>query len=152
MSKRKSSRKVNIGDVFAVPLDPIGRRYGYVRMYNDPDVAILGVVSGRDLLSIEELRSYPSVMDVFSLRTAIEKGVWSYVGNIPFENESEAWPGPRKQVAKIRPDLKMVVYKGDVISAEEFGEYDALPEWRKFTDEKLVEEIVSHPELFVQLN
>lgn len=151
MSKRKTSKKIYIGDVFAVPLDHLGHRYGYVRMYNDPDVAVLGVVSGRNLLNIEEVAKYQSVMDVFVLRTAIEKGLWPYIGNIPFDSESDAWPGPRKQVAKFRPDLRMVIYKGDVISADEFGEYDDLPEWRKFTDERLVKEILSHPDLFTQL-
>ncbi|MFH6995671.1 hypothetical protein, partial [Flavobacterium sp. FlaQc-48] len=79
---------------------------------------------------------------------SIEKGLWPLIGNIPFENEEEEWPGPRKQVSKIRPDVRMVVYKGHFISEEKFGEYDNLPEYKKLTDEHLIEEINLNPTLY----
>jgi len=148
MTTRKSKHKVQIGDVYAVPLDSSNQRYGYVRMYHDPDVAILAVTSGQQLLELAEVEKYPIVRDVGSLRTNIEKGQWPILGNLPFGSEEEAWPGPRKQVSKIRPDIKKVVFKGHFISAEKFGEYENLPVFTTLTDEELVEEINSNPNLF----
>lgn len=146
---QKKKREVKIGDVYAVPLDFFGKKHGYVRMYHDPDVAVLGVTSGSEFLTLDELSKYSSVMDVFCLRTAIEKGKWPLIGNIPFTSDENAWPGPRKQVSKIRPDLKLVVYKGHFIEADEFGGYDEYPEFKKFSDEGLIAEINGNPGLFI---
>ncbi|WP_075123072.1 MULTISPECIES: Imm26 family immunity protein [Burkholderia] len=152
MIRRKSKNEVRIGDVYAVPLDPLNQRYGYVRMYHNPDIAILGVTSGKQLLSLDEVKKYPSVTDAFSMRTAIEKGRWPLIGNIPFASEDEAWPGPRKQVFRLRPDVRKVVFKGRYISAEEFGQYDDLPEDKKLTDERLIEEINENSNLFKHID
>jgi hypothetical protein len=145
---KKTKHKVKIGDVYAVPLDTLNQRYGYVRMYHDPDIAVFAVTSSNKILSLDEIKNYPIVMDPFAMRTSIEKGLWPLIGNIPFENEDEAWPGPQKQVSKIRPDVRMVVYKGHFIREEKFGEYDNLPEYKKLTDERLIEEINLNPTLY----
>ena len=45
---------MNVGDVFAVPLDKDELFFGYVRTYQDPDVAILPFISkGRMLRECE---------------------------------------------------------------------------------------------------
>lgn len=144
----RTKHRVKVGDIYAVPLDTINQRYGYVQMYHDPDIAILGVTSSNLILSLDEIKKYPMVMDVFSLRTSIDKGRWPLVGNIPFENEDEAWPSPRKQVSKIRPDVRMVVYKGHFIREEKFGEYDNLPVFITMEDHDLIEEIKLNSTLY----
>ncbi|MCP1107745.1 immunity 26/phosphotriesterase HocA family protein [Serratia nevei] len=150
MSKRAMRRKpaVEIGDIYAVPLDPLARRYGYVRMYHEPSVAIMGVISEMRLLDLEEVAEYPIIMEVSASRTAIDKGIWPKIGNLPFGSDEGAWPKPHKQVSRIRPDVRFVIYRGDIISEAEFGAYDDLPVWKRLSDEGLVNEINSHPELF----
>ncbi|WP_093381758.1 Imm26 family immunity protein [Pseudomonas sp. UC 17F4] len=143
--------KVKPGDIFAVPLDNRKQHYSYIRMYNDPNIAILNVTSKNRLLSITELENYTPYMDAFSLRTAVEKGEWPYIGNIPFNKNENPWPAPKKQVSTIRPDLKLVIYQGKLIPSEKFGEYDSLPEFKKFTDETLIKEIIANSEHFHKL-
>ncbi|MFH6994369.1 Imm26 family immunity protein, partial [Flavobacterium sp. FlaQc-48] len=77
---KKRKHQVKIGDVYAVPLDTLNQRYGYVRMYHDPDIAILAVTSRNQILSLEEIKKYPIVLDAFALRTSIEKGLWPLIG------------------------------------------------------------------------
>ncbi|KPM63214.1 hypothetical protein HB4184_14390 [Pseudomonas putida] len=146
MKKKKSitntpKTQARAGDVFAVPLNDEANSYGYIRAYRDVDVAILPVVSRNRILSIEELSTTCSVLDVFLFRNAIESGTWSKIGNIPFDCEDDEWAPPRKQVAKIRPDLKLVVHKGHFIPASKFGEYDDLAEFLKFEDQDIINEI-----------
>lgn len=133
--------QVRSGDVFAVPLDDEASTYGYIRAYRDVDIAILPVTSKNRILSIEEISTTCSVLDVFLFRNSIESGTWSKIGNIPFDCEDDEWAPPRKQVAKIRPDLKLVTHKGHFIPASIFGEYDNLAEFLKFEDQDIINEI-----------
>lgn len=148
MKKIKTQRPVLVGDVYAVPLGTANHGYGYVRTYSGEDIAILKITSGKRLLAVENLVGIESEADVFALRTNIEKGRWPLIGNIPFPSETESWAPPRKQVSTIRPDVKMVAHRGNLVRADKFGAYDDLPTLYRFSDENIVEFINSKKEHF----
>ena len=134
--------KAKPGDIFAVPLDSDGLSFGYVRTYNDPDIAIIPIVSEKRILKLGDITNTKSALDAFSLRKSIESRKWPLIGNIPFESVESAWPPPMKQVSKIRPDIRLVVFKGHFISEEKFGAYDDLPEFIKLKDEDVIQKIL----------
>lgn len=148
---KKAKHEMNVGDIYAVPLDTTNTRYGYVKTYRGPNIAILPVISSGRLLNIEELRNFSGVRDVATSSYTIEKGKWPLIGNIPFATDDEEWPAPMKQVGKIRPDIKMVVYRGNYITAEKFGEYDNLPVFAWMSDEALINEIITSSGSYHQL-
>jgi len=129
MNPRSSRRKikVNVGDVFAVPIDQNELVFGYVRTYRDPDVAILPFLSKGRMLHPSELPTLESFMDVLTLRTAIERGEWPRIASFPFESEESTWAPPRRQLSAIRPDVRLVIVKGNFVPAEKYGEWDTLP-------------------------
>ncbi|MNC66040.1 hypothetical protein D3C75_1163950 [compost metagenome] len=66
-------------------------------------------------------------MDVLTIRTAIERGDWPRIASFPFPNEESSWAPPRRQLSTIRPDVRLVVVKGDFVPSEKYGEWDTLP-------------------------
>ena len=147
-STTPTKTQVKSGDLFAVPLGDNDNTYGYIRAYRDVDIAILPIVSKNRILAVQEIPITSSAMDVFFFRNAIESGAWPKLGNIPFECEDDEWAPPRKQIAKIRPDLKVVVHKGHFIPASKFGKYDELPEFLKFEDQDVINEITRRKNKF----
>ena len=141
-TKPRKRVRVIAGDVYAVPLDAEHQSFGYIRAYRDVDIAVLPVLSRRRILSITQISTLNSVLDVFLFQDAIREGRWPRVGNVPFEDDASAWAPPRKQVAAIRPDVRMVVFQGHFIPAAKFGQYDNLPEFRKFDENDVIEEIL----------
>lgn len=141
--KKPIKKKPAPGDIYAVPLNERKTKFGYVRMYIEPNIAILPIISIGGLIKISDIKNTDTHTDCLSFRTAIEKNEWPQIGNIPFNDTDSAWPGPKKQVSKIRPDLRMVIHKGHLISEKEFGEYDSLPEFKKFNDLQLISQILA---------
>lgn len=125
--KPRKRIRVNVGDVFAVPLNMDELVFGYVRTYQDPDVAILPFLSKGRMLREYELPTLESFMDVLTIRTAIERGDWPRIASFPFPNEESSWARPRRQLSTIRPDVRLVVVKGDFVPSEKYGEWDTLP-------------------------
>jgi hypothetical protein len=125
--KPRKRIRVNVGDVFAVPLNMDELVFGYVRTYQDPDVAILPFLSKGRMLREYELPTLESFMDVLTIRTAIERGDWPRIASFPFPNEESSWVRPRRQLSTIRPDVRLVVVKGDFVPSEKYGEWDTLP-------------------------
>lgn len=125
--KPRKRIRVNVGDVFAVPLNMDELVFGYVRTYQDPDVAILPFLSKGRMLREYELPTLESFMDVLTIRTAIERGDWPRIASFPFPNEESSWAPPRRQLSTIRPDVRLVVVKGDFVPSEKYGEWDTLP-------------------------
>ena len=146
---RKSKKiTVAIGDVFAVPLG--GNRYGYIRAYNDPFFAIFDVISD-ELLPLEVVKKYSIKDDAFIVFDAIEKGEWPCIGHIPFENEEDAWPEPKKQIPpEWDPSVKFVVYKGQYLYPKQFSalfgdfDFDVLSPLLQFSADDTVEYILEH--------
>ncbi|WP_447935189.1 hypothetical protein [Stenotrophomonas lactitubi] len=125
--KPRKRIRVNVGDVFAVPLNMDELIFGYVRTYQDPDVAILPFLSKGRMLREYELPTLESFMDVLTIRTAVERGDWPRIASFPFPNEESSWAPPRRQLSTIRPDVRLVVVKGDFVPSEKYGEWDTLP-------------------------
>ncbi|HDS1016384.1 hypothetical protein U0039_15670 [Stenotrophomonas maltophilia] len=125
--KPRKRIKVNVGDVFAVPLNEVELVFGYLRTYQDPDVAILPFISKGRMLRDCELPTLKSFMDVLTIRTGIERGDWTRIASFPFPNEESTWAPPRRQLSTIRPDVRLVVVKGNFVPAEKYGEWDTLP-------------------------
>jgi hypothetical protein len=125
--KPRKRIKVNVGDVFAVPLDKDDLVFGYVRTYQDPDVAILPFISKGRMLRECELPTLESFMDVLTIRAAIERGEWPRIASFPFPNAESTWAPPRRQLSTIRPDVRLVVVKGNFVPSKEYGEWDSLP-------------------------
>lgn len=61
-------------------------------------------------------------------------------------------PPPRKQVSEIRPDIRLVVSKGQFIPATAFGKFDELPPLIKLNSESLIERILELSKNFKILN
>ncbi|MBC3435925.1 hypothetical protein HU735_10920 [Pseudomonas sp. BW16M2] len=144
MKNQKNQKKihVNIGDIFSVPLFGGSHVFGYIRAYQDPDVAILPIISKGRVLSKSELPSLVSNLDVSSLRNAIESGEWALIANIPFPDEESSWAPPRRQAPVFKADTRRtVIVKGQIISAEAYGEYDNLPMMIRLDDKGLKEQI-----------
>ncbi|HEL4245823.1 hypothetical protein I5U23_09725 [Stenotrophomonas maltophilia] len=135
--KPRKRIRVNVGDVFAVPLDKSELAFGYVRTYQDPDVAILPFISKGRMLRECELPTLESFMDVLTIRTAIERCDWPRIASFPFPNEESTWAPPRRQLSTIRPDVRLVVVKGNFIPSKEYGEWDSLPELIKANIDQL---------------
>ncbi|MNE17967.1 hypothetical protein D3C80_1109690 [compost metagenome] len=151
---KMKSKKIRIitGDVFAVPLSTREPLYGYIRAYQDPDIAILPIISREILLNASDFADLTSYQDVLTIRKPMESGEWPRVVNIPFPNEDSAWPPPRKQVSEIRPDIRLVVSKGQLIPANVFGKFDELPPLIKLNSEALIERILELSEKFKLIN
>ncbi|MDD1960315.1 hypothetical protein NP534_09370, partial [Pseudomonas sp. 39004] len=118
---------ITAGDVFAVPLSRQEPLYGYIRAYQDPDIAILPIISREILSDTANFADLTSCQDVLTIRKPMESGEWPKVVSIPFPDEESSWPPPRKQVSEIRPDIRLVVSKGQFIPANIFGAFDELP-------------------------
>jgi Immunity protein 26 len=141
---KKLKHETKVGDVYAVPLDALNSHYGYVRIYQGASLSILGVVSVKKMLPIEDIKKYPEVRVVMALADMIHKGIWPLIGNWPFPDEESSWPKPMKQEPmKWNPSVRMVIVKGNYLSEQEYGAYDELPTLLKCDDESLIEEIIS---------
>jgi len=150
----KSRKRVRVaaGDIFAVPLDAEHQRFGYIRTYQDVDVGILPIISKACILSIAEMPTVSSVLDVFLFQDALKTGRWPRIGNLPFTDEESAWAPARKQVAASRPEVKMVVFRGHFIAAAKFGQYDELPLFQKFDEEDVIREILQRADEFLVMD
>ena len=148
------TRKVKIvaGDIFAVPLSKREALYGYIRAYQDPDIAILPIISREIIIDATDLTNLTSYEDVMTIRKPMESGEWPKVISIPFPDEDSSWPPPRKQVSEIRPDIRLVVSKGQFIPATAFGKFDELPPLIKLNSESLIERILELSKNFKILN
>jgi len=151
-TKSRKRVRVSAGDIFAVPLDAEQQSFGYIRAYQDVDVGILPVISKARVLSIAQLPTVVSVLDVFLYQDALKTGRWPRVGNVPFADEASAWAPARKQVAALRPDVKMVVFRGHFIAAAKFGQYDDLPLFQKFDEEDVIREILQRADGFLVMD
>lgn len=141
--KKRIKTHVNVGDIFAVPLYDNKLIFGYIRTYQGPDVAILPFISKERILSKSELPSLVSSLDVSSLRNAIENGDWALTANIPFPDEESSWAPPRRQPPLFETDTRrIVIVKGQIISADTYGEYDTLPIVIRLDDTGLKEQII----------
>ncbi|WP_156510897.1 hypothetical protein [Pseudomonas sp. p21] len=140
--------RITAGDVFAVPLSTREPLYGHIRAYQDSDIAILPIISRKTLLNAADFAGLTSYQDVLIIRKPMENGEWPKVVNIPFPNEDSAWPPPRKQVSEIRPDIRLVVSKGQFIPANVFGKFDELPPLIKLNSEALIERTLELSEKF----
>lgn len=139
MIQKKPRRRIriNAGDVFAVPLSVDELIFGYVRAYQDPDVAILPFISNGRMLGEHEIPTLECHLHVASLRVAMERGEWPRIGRVPFEDEDSSWAPPRKQIIDFRPDVRLVIVKGQLVNAERYGEWDDLPEMLRRDDDGL---------------
>ncbi|WP_146187063.1 hypothetical protein [Stenotrophomonas sp. HMWF023] len=145
MISKKRSKKicVEVGDVFAVPLSTNDVIFGYVRAYNDPDVAILPVVSKGGLIHASELQDLSSALDVASLRSSMKNGAWIKIANMPFPDVEAAWASPRRQLPLFKADTrKIVIVRGCLVPGAEFEDYDSLPVMIRRDDEGLIKEIL----------
>lgn len=152
-SKMKSKKlKVIPGDIFAVPLSSREPLYGYIRAYQDPDIAILPIVSRGILSNIMNFIELKSYQDILTIRKPMENGEWPKVASIPFPDEESTWAPPRKQVSDIRPDIRLVVSKGEFIPASIFGKFEELPPLVKLNSEALIQRILELSKEFNTLN
>lgn len=140
MKAKKS--KVIPGDIFAVPLSKREPLYGYIRAYQDPDIAILPILSREILSNINYFVGLKSFQDILTIRRPMESGEWQKVASIPYPDEDSTWPPPRKQISDIRPDIRLVVSKGEFIPATIFGEFEELPLLIKLNSEELIQRIL----------
>lgn len=141
--KKRNKAHVNVGDIFAVPLYDNKLIFGYIRTYQDPDIAILPFISKGKILSKSELPSLISSLDVSSLRNAMENGEWALIANIPFPDEESSWAPPRRQAPLFETDTRrIVIVKGQIISADTYGEYDTLPLVIRLDDMGLKKKII----------
>jgi len=151
-TKSRKRIRVAAGDIFAVPLDAEQQSFGYIRAYQDVDVGILPVISKARILSIAQIPTVGSVLDVFLFQDALKTGRWPRIGNLPFSDEASAWAPARKQVAASRPEVRMVVFRGHFIAAARFGQYDELPLFRKFDEEDVIREILQRADGFLVMD
>ncbi|HEL3811669.1 TPA: hypothetical protein UMT89_003039 [Stenotrophomonas maltophilia] len=153
MIQKKPRRRIriNAGDVFAVPLSVDKLIFGYVRAYQDPDVAILPFISNGRMLGEHEIPTLECHLHASSLRVAMERGEWPRIGRIPFEDEDSSCPPPRRQTIYFRPDVRLVIVKGQLVSSDLYGEWENLPEIFRRDDDGLKQLIQDAKSGFLQM-
>ncbi|WP_313437631.1 Imm26 family immunity protein [Stenotrophomonas sp.] len=153
MIQKKPRRRIriNAGDVFAVPLSVDELIFGYVRAYQDPDVAILPFISNGRMLGEHEIPTLECHLHVASLRVAMERGEWPRIGRVPFEDEVSSWPPPRKQIIDFRPDVRLVIVQGRLVNSDLYGEWENLPEIVRRDDDGLKQLIQDAKSGFLQM-
>ncbi|CRD53541.1 MULTISPECIES: Imm26 family immunity protein [Stenotrophomonas] len=149
--KPKRRIRINAGEIFAVPLSADELIFGYIRAYQDPDVAILPFISKGRMLDEHEIPTLECHLHVASLRVAMERGEWPRIGRIPFEDGNSSWPPPRKQIIDFRPDVRLVIVKGKLVSSDRYGEWENLPEMLRRDDDGLKQLIIDAKPGFLEV-
>ena len=107
------SRKRKIGDLYAIKL-PDGK-YAFGRVMKDAGLAIYKKIedSTDSLPSAEE---YMFIISVFDY--VFKEKEWSYIKNIPFQNEDESWP-PKRSVYDVISNSYSIYFKGEFCPSTE---------------------------------
>lgn len=107
-------KKQKIGDLYTIEL-PNGK-YAFVRVMKDAGLGVYKKIrdSKDDLPSLEE--EYMFIISVFDY--VYKETEWSYIKNIPFENEEDSWP-PKRSIYDVISNSYSIYYKGEFYPATE---------------------------------
>ncbi|MCB2362509.1 Imm26 family immunity protein [Clostridium estertheticum] len=105
---KKRSKRIRLGDVYAIPL-PDGR-YAFGRLFKENSIAVYRH-SGINLDDISKEEDYRFVVAVY--KDVLQDGKWIIVGNRTFKND-EAWPPPKYIIDKMNGKYS-IYYKGEII-------------------------------------
>lgn len=104
----KVSKKLNIGDVYAIPM-PNGK-YAFGRTFKDACIAIYQHI-GDDIQDIPKMENYQFTVGVY--KDVLKSGQWIKVENRPFSNADEQWPPPMCVIDSISANYS-IYHKGEI--------------------------------------
>ena len=129
--------KVNIGDVFQIPL-PDGR-FAYGRVYNDASVGIYNTVTERPLNPPIGSRSFLFTVGLYS--DILERGKWKIIGHDPFHTDESTWPPPFFVRDVISGDYQ--IYHKGILSPAEAEETRGLEEAAVYDSNHVIDRIMT---------
>ncbi|WP_197529178.1 Imm26 family immunity protein [Aeoliella mucimassa] len=126
-----------IGDVIEIPLS--NGNFAAGRLYRESSIGIFSR-KFRSHVRIEELVDLSIAFVVGCFDTAITKGNWPTIGNIPFDDSEDAWAPPRYIQDIINPSKYRIYHHGEMRPADP-SEIAGLEKAQVYKPEQLVERI-----------
>jgi len=134
MSKIRS-KKIRVGDVYAIPLP--NKKYAFGRVFKDANIAIYKHIGDAlDDLPMDE--DYQFIVGVY--KDVLQSGKWLIVDYRPFDDDEYAWPPPMCVIDKISEKFS-IYYKGH-LRASTKSECDGLEEAAVWEEEHIVDRIM----------
>lgn len=132
---KKIYKKINLGDIYAIPL-PNGK-YAFGRVFKETSIAVYKQIGGT-IEEVPKMEDYQFIVGVY--KDVLQDGKWLKVGNRPFKNDDDAWVPPQCVIDKITGSYS-TYYKGEFKPSSK-SECEGLEEVAAWESQHVVDRIM----------